>query len=474
MLNLIRENKEITKLQLISKFTENIQDVITDIENLLNNTVNAINSYNTHFDTFQIPNEVADYLNNFVFNEIKPKYYEIQDIIDHATKDLIISNLEKNSQIFKNTYATQNYKSKVEEINNNLTDLCNKVNEYLESYGLTEDKYAENLEKEIIRYQRIRRLDDLDSDKKNYNEKVDDIKIEKTFSQLKDNSLSLKEFFNSLNLFNEFDEKIKKYINDINYSYAISKNRTEKFKEYYDNINEKLQELYQLSIQYYNSANFSFYNIKELIKNFINKIDKNIENSANITYNSLSNEYIKIKDKFKTVNIKDQNTIQKSIPENSITATNDKIYFIASTISNLLVENEFNLDIVLEKENFGPLIVGNITNKNRPEKLEIDFYTKTGNNCGKIGRRITILFNNISLLSNFSFNWGDNNLLIDNVLDADEYEIKTENYEIKEKGSETILFGIPFNNYECEESEGKTEREIIASKKDKTNKEYIY
>ena len=114
MLDFIEDDKKIVNEEdFISMFTLNTQDVITDIENKLNNVTNAINAYNTHFDTFKIPSEVINYLNNYVFNEIKPKYEEIQNIIDNSTKDLIISNLEKNSLIFKNTYAIQNYESKL-------------------------------------------------------------------------------------------------------------------------------------------------------------------------------------------------------------------------------------------------------------------------------------------------------------------------------------------------------------------------
>ena len=479
MLNFIEDDKEVTKGYLMSIFTLNTHDVIIDIENKLNNLVNAISEYNTHFDTFEIPSEVINYLNNFVFNEIKPKYKEIENIMDNITQDLLISNLENNSLTFKNNYIIQNYESQVEEINNNITNISNKITESLQSYGLTKDKYVENLQREKAKYQRIRRLDDLDSDKMNYNQKIINIKIENTFSQLKYNSLSLKTYFDTLNLFNEFEEKIKKYINNINYSYSSSINRIKNFKDYYDILNEKLQELYQLSIQYYNRANLGFCSIKELIKNLINKINNDIEESANITYNTISNMYIEIKDNFPAIKKDNYNKNDYiNIDENNVEKNNNN-YFIVPQIYNYFIENVFMLDFVFENGSSIPKIFGNITNNNRPEQFEIDFYTKSGK-CEKMGRRIKVLFNNISLLSNFSFDAGDNNFLINNVLDIDEYEIKTEFYETKENKKSVGLSGISFqlqqpcHEIKLEVPEGEKEKEIVKSTNEKTNKTYIY
>ena len=84
------------------------------------------------------------------------------------------------------------------------------------------------------------------------------------------------------------------------------------------------------------------------------------------------------------------------------------------------------------------------------------------------------------MLSNFSFDGGNHNFLINNILDVDEYEIKTEFYEKREKQTIQDLFGLPFVLYstcediEAEVPEGEKEREIVYSKKEKTNITYIY
>ena len=477
MLYFIEQNKEVTKVEFNTIFTLNTQDVIIDIENQLYSLVNAVDNYNTHFNSFTLPDEVINYLNNYVFNEIKPKYEEIKNIIDIATKDLILSNLDQNSLFFMESYSLEKFESKNQEANYNLTGTYNNITESLKSYGLIEDKYIENLDKEITKYLRIRRLDDLDEGKISYSKNVSDIKVEQIFGQIMNDSLKLKEFVDTLNLFNEFDQKIKKHINDINYQYTSSKNKIEKYKDYHDDLNEKLEELYYYSINYYNNANLSYHKTKEFIFNLIDNINSNIEKCTNITFNVISKKYIEIKDKYQAImkSNKDSSFYQD---ENDI-LQDGKSYYIAPEIEHK-TNNEFLLDVILLGGNIiKTQVVGSVANNNRPEKFEIDFYSKVGKKC-RIGRKIKVIFNNMTLLSNFSFKGGDNKILINNILDVDEYEVKTEFYEEKEKidyktlGGITYPLGVKCIPVEIGIPEGEFNNEIIKSKKKELNITYSY
>jgi hypothetical protein len=144
MLDFVEENKELAKADLNGIFTLKPDDVLSEIENKLNNTLKAIEAYNLHFNSFNIPDSVKKFLAQYISNTISPKYEEINNILNTATKDLIINNLETNSENFKNSYNYDEFESKNQEINGNLTNSFNKINESLKSYGAIESEYSEN------------------------------------------------------------------------------------------------------------------------------------------------------------------------------------------------------------------------------------------------------------------------------------------------------------------------------------------
>ena len=243
MLDFLEENKDIAKAELNELFTLDPDNVISEIENKLNNTLKAAEAYNLHLKSFNIPDNVKIFLEKYILNEISPKYEEIKNILNFATKDLIKNNLDKNSEKFLNSLNNEEFESKNKEINNNLTNIFNKIDGSLKAYGAIESEYSENLDKEIANSIRIRNLDELDDDRLAYNRRIADVKLDETFQGIKNSSISIKQFIESLNLFKEFEEKINKYTNDLNYQYGISQNIIKKNKDHYEQLNDTLNEL---------------------------------------------------------------------------------------------------------------------------------------------------------------------------------------------------------------------------------------
>ena len=220
----ITKLKEEAKVNLNKLFTLNTDNVLTDIENKLNNTVRAVEAYKSHNETFKIPKDVKIYLDDFGKDVIYPKYQNIKNMLDEITKEIIIDNLYKNSEEFKKKYQIEIFENKINEINNNMTENFKEMNESLKKYGALESEYKKNLDKEISNYQRIRRLDELDNEKIIYKQQAANLKLDKTFQELKKSSLFVLDFIQNFNEFSKFDEKISKYINDINYQNIISNN----------------------------------------------------------------------------------------------------------------------------------------------------------------------------------------------------------------------------------------------------------
>ena len=484
MLDFVEENKVKVNADLNKIFTLKPDDILSEIENKLNNTLKAIEGYKLHFNTFIIPDKVKKFLEQYISNEIIPKYEEINIIINAASKDLIINNLEANSEKFKNSLNYEDFESKNKEINANLTNSFNKINESIKSYGAIESEYSENLEKEKSKYNRIRNLDEIDDEKITYNRRLTDVKLDETFQDIKNSTLNIKQFIESLNLFKEFEEKINKYINDINYQYGISQNIIKKNKDHYEQLNDTLNELKSYSLQYYKNVNSSYHETKELIIESIGKINDLIENCSDITFKTMVEKYDQIKEDFNSFNytIPDKKVESEIFVDDYNETIESNNYNVISNIKNYVIDNEIKLEIISEEgETKTPKIMGKFTNKNRPKNWEIDIFSNFGQSCERFGRKITAEMNNVSLSVDFEFNGGSNKASFNKISDFDEYMIKNKFYETKEilepKEIGGLIFFVPTgcdDELDTEIPDGEKEKEIINAKYNESNIPYNF
>ena len=482
MLYFAEKVKEGGRNELNKIFTLNTDTILSDIENKLNETLKAVKLYNNHFVTFKISNEIQIYLDNFGKDHIYPYFGYIKDILDTELKDLIMANLDKNSEEFEKEYSIEIFENKSNEINLNLTYYFNEMNSSLKRYGSTEEEYELNLKKEMGNYIRIRILEETDDEKIKYQQQAADYKLDQSLQELKNSSDSIKEFIESLNLFSNFEEKINKYINTLNYQNGVSEKVIKKNTDYYEELSAKLYELNSLSLKYYNKVNLTYNNLREFIIDKIQLINELIEKNSNITYKIIANKYIDIKNNFNPIN-KKINDSKDSIPEADYANEGDEElnYKITTNIDIFKINNEFTLDIIFEEEDVKkPKIVGKVINNNKPNNIKIDFSSKTGQICGKIGRIINAEINNISLSTNIIFDGGLNDAKINKHFGYDEYVINTKYYEFIEVAEVLELAGITFNlpntcqYIEKVKPDNETSEEIIHSKMNNEIKTYNY
>ena len=478
----VEKIKEGGREELNKIFTLNADTVLTDIETKLNETLKAVKLYNNQFDTFKISDEIQIYLDNFGKDIIYPYFENIKNILDDVTKELIMSNLEKNSEEFEKEYSLEIFENKANEINLNLTSHFNEMNTSLKNYASTEEEYESNLKKERANYQRIRILEETDDEKIKYRQQAADYKLDQTLQELKNSSKSIKEFIESLNLFTNFEEKVNKYINTINYQNGVSEKVIKKNTEYYEVLSTKLYELNSLSLKYYDKVNSTYNKLKEFIINKIQSIYESIEKSNNITYEVIANQYIVIKNDFSPTNKKIDDKKESISVDDYIKEEEVGNYTIKTTIENYKIDNEFALDIIFEKEENvkKPKVLGKVINKNQPKKLEINFSSKTGQTCGKIRKKIISEFYNISLSNDIIFDAGLNNAKINTNFGYDEYEVNIEFYEDREITEIIDLGGIIFvlpttcQSVKVQKPENETDFEEIQSKMINYIKTYDY
>jgi hypothetical protein len=399
--------------------------------------------------------------------------------LDSSSKNLIIQNLEKNSQIFKKNYNSSIFEQKAQNISINANNLYfNNITDYLKfSYGAVDSVYLKNLDNEIISLNKYNQLQLDDNEKINQN--IADNKIDNTFKLIKNSSLSIIEFIENLNHFLNINETIIKHINEINEQYTISLNNIKKME--YNEVNNKalinkLEELKEYSINYFIKVNTSYSKTKNIIENSLKNISELIEQCATTTYEQINNKYNEIKNDFKPVNhsFKEEKLIEIEKQKVKINGIN---YIIKTNIDKYLIENEIVLDIISESGEMNlPKVVGKIINKNRPSKIIIDFYLNFGAHCEVKGRRMTIKFNDAYFKSDFIFDSSTNNITINNNIYYDEYIIKNEKYIIKESNSKKIIdvniFYIPKS---CKSTiDGEIENIIVDAKNSTTIEIFEY
>jgi len=437
MKDFIEETKIPLKANFDNLFSFDSNTFLSQIQSKLNDTNNIIEEYNSYFNSFKISEEVIKFLDNFAEDLLIPKYLPIKELLDKRTQELIVNNLEKLSKEYRNEYSIETFQSGVNNININFTSYFDKFNGILKSYGIITDVYKNNLEKEIANNAGLRFL----NEEINNDFKIPDVKLDSALNEIKNSSMFLKEFIQSLELFNIFEDNIKNYINEKNKQYSYTLYNLEKNKnDNYDLMVQRLEELNQLSSGYYSQIQETYINFKEQIINNINTINELVNSCQKVTFETISNKYIEIKKEFNAINDA-QNAEKKKINIAPYKYEQTENYFTVETnVENYATNNKFNLELIFEGETNTPKIIGKLENKINPKTFKIDFYSGVGQS-GKIGRKIDVNFKNISSYTNIVFDAGLNQVNIITNFNFDSYTIKTQYYEAREAKETKIKIG---------------------------------
>jgi hypothetical protein len=295
-----------------------------------------------------------------------------------------------------------------------------------------------------------------------------DLRLENTFKSLKASSQLVKQKIQTLDLFSKFEDKINNYINNIKEQYEIIKNSI-KNKNFTEEIStklyEKLEELKEHSISYYNNFKIKYEQIKDYLEDSIINIDKLIEKSSNITYKVINDKYKEIKNNFKQINNKIENT--KKIEPITINKIESNInYQIQITFKEMIINNEFFFDINLEDGKYK--LKGQLINKNRPKSFIIDFATKKGK-CAFEGKEMTINLNSISSIVELEFDSSSLKTSITKKDNIPEYTIDYKYYKEIEINEKVNFGNTPVPKIDCKKElivtpVGKKDRETIPAK----------
>ena len=240
--------------------------------------------------------------------------------------------------------------------------------------------------------------------------------------------------------------------------YVLDKNKNK--NEFYDLMTTRLEELKNISLDYYNQSKNIYDIMKEQIIDNIIDLDDLLKSCEEITTETIKNAYIDIKNKFNKVE-ESQNLEKKNKEiEPYKNKQSDTFFITETTVENYFIDNQFILDLLYDEETKSYNVIGKVVNNIKPKKFEINFYSPIGQN-EKSGRKINVNFNKISSYSNITFNSELNKATIITNFDFDEYSVKTQYYEEKIKQEIKEILGIKivinsttvYNNIETPDNE---------------------
>ena len=466
------EKRALLKSKLDDLFSLDPDTVLNEINNKINNTLYLVDLFNSHFNTFQISENLKDFLNSFGVINVQPKFKDLIGIVNYEVRDIIVNKIDKNYLEYKNSYEMGKFIEKADLINEEIKKkYINIIHEAIDNYG--KEEYPNILEKEINRQsqtikRRRNRLLTEEEIENDYKEKIADKALDDTLLKILLFSNNTKKFIDNYENFEAFDKIINENINKLNIAYKKSlKLIKENYytEDVYNELHTKLMELKNFTFDYFSSINESFSDLKTYLKTSINDIYNNINTCANLTYITFSEKYENLS-KTKEINSETDTNLDK-LTDSFIVDNQNKITTVNFTISKISKKAKFKFKV--EYENEGeikkPIVTASIINESGPKLIDFTFI-QPQESAGDIIERVNIQPNNVNFTMNIHYTTKTKDLYITSITDFESYSYSTELIQktLDEKDDTLIVDGITLNSYFYEDND---EEIILSSKKNK-------
>ena len=432
MASTVEDSRESLKINIDDLFSLDPDEVLNDINNKNNNTLSAIKKYNDYFDTFKISENLGNFLNYFGILNVQPKFTRLIDLYNEATNDGILNAIVQNSDDYLNYYNTEEF---IKKTNNILTDIkknyIENLNKGISDYGI--EDYPDNLENEISNQNNLHTPDVLrllsEEELDNINkQKIADKAIDDTFKKILTSSLNAKKFIFSLEKFDDFDKIIEENINKVNIAYkqALSRVKNNGYDEETNkNITSRLNELNNSTLEYYNDIKISFHELKNYLQKSINDINVDLNQCANITYDTFAKKYENYTniENFDLIN----NDDIEQILDSTILPNQGKITTVNYTLSKIKRDTHFVFNVDYEEDNGlkKPKVKLSIINKSKPGIIEIKFINEQEGE-GDLIERLNVEIQNVNFTMDISFTTASKDLNVTTITNFESYQYNTD------------------------------------------------
>lgn len=442
----VQNKKEILKSTIGDFFSLDSDQILNDVNQKINFTLEAIKTYNEHFNTFNFSNDIIEFLNNYGNLYVQPLFKSFKTELNKATKDKILENIDKNSKNIENLNSEQ-FNSQINDYYSFFnTNYINNISEYVNLYGSNFDNLLDK-EMEKKNNNLRRRLEGTQTEEEMAEEsktRILDQGIEENFQKILNSLNNVKINFETSDAFNDLEKKISNNIQKINEKYKETKILIEE-NDYEENItiylNDKLTNLTNISNEYYYTINKTYNELKNYLNQSIEDIYNKVNSCANITYKVFNQKFEKIVNKTDKSNNKSfSDTSNYTFDNGSFIVNSEHISnSVNASIIGMLEKAEFKFDIYYKGENIKKLyILASIINRIRPNKALIDISPQS-ENCSSVVHSIDIEFKEVNFTMDIYYDSESNKINISVFTFFEEYYYNTKIYTINSTKSNTNI-----------------------------------
>ena len=442
----IQNKKEILKSEIGDLFSLDSDQILNDVNQKINFTLEAIKTYNERFNTFDFPNNTIEFFNNYGNLYVQPLFKSFKTELNKATKDKIYQNIEKNSQNIENLNSEQ-FNSQINDYYSFFNaNYINNISAYTNLYGSNFDSLLDK-EMEKKNNNLRRRLEGSQTEEEiaeESKERILDQGIEENFQKILNYLNNVKINFQTSSAFNDLSKKISNNIRKINEKYKETKILIEENDFEEDVIiylNTKLTNLTNISKEYYYTINKTYNEFKNYLNQSIEDIYNKANSCANITYKVFNQKFEKIvnktnkSNKMSFFNISNYKSENDFFQENSEHTSNS----VNVSFTDMLERAEFKFDIYYKGENIKKLyILASIINRIKPNKALIDI-TSQSDNCSKAVHSLDIEFKEVNFTMDIYYDSESNKINISVFIFFEEYNYISQMYEINATKSYSII-----------------------------------
>jgi hypothetical protein len=193
----------------------------------------------------------------------------------------------------------------------------------------------------------------------------------------------------------------------------------------------KLENLYNLSLNYYQNISANYKLLTSYIEESLNDINNLLNQCANITYKTIEKEFETISEQHRDFD-KKTNEMENKEPISEITTSQNTQFTTDANFEK--IEKKVNFKSSLKSEGEGQIkkqkIDVSVINQIKPKKLTFEITNKFSGNCSKEYQIVEVIFNNINYTTNLVFDTESNLINLTSLSDFDSFTYRVSRYII--------------------------------------------
>ena len=245
-------------------------------------------------------------------------------------------------------------------------------------------------------------------------------------------------FIQTYEYFDKFIESIEKNKKKLNLSYKHAQQAIiDAFQEedIYQELNERLNSLYNISLRYYNEINKIFNSFRNHTESSLIEINDLLNECANITYKIFADKYEEISKEAESIDnyINDTETEIPLISHFSSSQNNE--YITEANVIALIKKARFKFSLIFNEEKEGkvkkPKVLAIVSNEIIPQQINFKISNSFGE-CGKYYQTVDVNFNKVNYTMVLNFDTQSTLVNVNTITDFDEYQYKYGRYKIED------------------------------------------